>query len=57
MKYTNNKTAPCFVKVDGETKLLQPGESVISKECLLSYGLEAEPTSPKTKSTKKKSKK
>jgi|TARA_R100000482_G_C5024631_1_gene101337 hypothetical protein len=57
MKYTNNKTAPCFVKVDGETKLLQPGESVISKECLLSYGLKAEPTSPKPKSTKKKSKK
>ena len=54
LKYINTRNTPCIVRVNGEIKVLQPGDEVISEQCLLQYGLEATVVKAPKKSTKKK---
>jgi hypothetical protein len=54
MKYINTRSTPCIVRVNGEIKVLQPGDEVMSEQCLLQYGLEAIVVKSPKKSTKKK---
>tara|TARA_Y100000004_G_scaffold118163_1_gene132788 strand:- start:2272 stop:2448 length:177 start_codon:yes stop_codon:yes gene_type:complete len=54
MKYVNTRNTPCIVRVNGEIKVLQPGDEVMSEQCLLQYGLEAIVVKSPKKSTKKK---
>tara|TARA_R100001377_G_scaffold44616_1_gene25456 strand:- start:347 stop:529 length:183 start_codon:yes stop_codon:yes gene_type:complete len=53
MKYVNERNTPCIVRVEGEAKVLQPGEGILSDICLLKYGLKAIPQTSAKKSTKK----
>tara|TARA_R110002020_G_scaffold142235_1_gene314328 strand:+ start:3065 stop:3250 length:186 start_codon:yes stop_codon:yes gene_type:complete len=57
MIYVNARNTPCIVRVDGEAKVLQPGDEVISETCLLKYGLKAKVEISPPRPIKKKIKK